>query len=141
MNYNPNLHHEEYKVYKLKLGTVYIYSNFLVSEFDEGADITFKNFDELAFIIKTHFEDRPFGFIANRKNSYSINLNDAKIFNETFKNLKAYAIIVYSNLTERIIEIESHFFKFNRKVFKDFENAIDWIENSLANPENDSYNK
>ena len=76
-----------------------------------------------------------------RKNSYSINLNDAKIFNETFKNLKAYAIIVYSNLTERIIEIESHFFKFNRKVFKDFENAIDWIENSLANPENDSYNK
>ncbi len=112
----------------------------MVAEFKEGADINFKNFDELAFLVKTHFEDQPFGFIANRINSYSINLNDAQIFNETFKNLKAYAIIVYSNLTERIIEIESLFFKFNRKVFKDFENAITWIEDSLSQ-ENNSYNK
>lgn len=138
MNYNPILHHEEFQVYKLKLGTIYLYQNFLLAEFNEGADITFKNFDELAFLIKTHFEDRPFGFIANRINSYSINLNDAKVFNETFKNLKAYAIIVYSNLTERIIEIESHFFKFNRKVFKDFENAIVWIEDSLAKHQNET---
>ncbi|WP_179335998.1 STAS/SEC14 domain-containing protein [Winogradskyella costae] len=141
MNYNPVLFKKPFETYNLKLGTVYVYANFLVSEFDEGADITFKNFDELAFIIKTHFLDKPFGFIANRKNSYSINLNDAKVFNETFKNLKAYAIIVYSDLTERIIEIESHFFKFNRKVFKDFDNAIVWIEDCLSKQEKPSYTK
>lgn len=141
MHYNPNIYNKPYETYKIKLGTVYLYQNFMVAEFIEGADITFKNFDELSFIVKTHFKDRPFGFIANRINSYSINLNDAKIFNETFKNLKAYAIIVYSNLTERIIEIESLFFKFNRKVFKDFENAITWIEDTLSLQDPDSYNK
>ncbi|WP_139181102.1 hypothetical protein [Winogradskyella thalassocola] len=113
----------------------------MVAEFKEGADITFKNFEELSFLIKTHYKDQPIGFITNRVNSYSVNVNDAKNFNETFGNLKAYATIAYSNLTERIIEIESHFFKFNRKVFKDFDTAISWVEETLSKQETKHYNK
>ncbi|MGJ8550350.1 hypothetical protein [Winogradskyella wichelsiae] len=132
MNYNPNIINKTYTIHNIKLGKVYVYNNFMVTEFKEGADINFKNFDELSLIIEKNYKDEPFGFIANRLNSYSINVNDAKKFNEKFTQLKAYAIITYSELTERIIEIESHFFKFNRKIFSDFESAILWIENTLS---------
>ena len=132
MNYNPNIINKTYTIHNIKLGKVYVYNNFMVTEFKEGADINFKNFDELSLIIENNYKDEPFGFIANRLNSYSINVNDAKKFNEKFTQLKGYAIITYSELTERIIEIESHFFKFNRKVFSDFESAIPWIEDTLS---------
>ncbi|MBU2920246.1 hypothetical protein KO504_02755 [Winogradskyella psychrotolerans] len=141
MHYNPNIYNKPFETYKIKLGTVYFYEHFLLAEFNEGVDVTFRNFDELAFLVKTHYEDKPIGFISNRINSYSINVNDAKNFNDTFSNLKAFATISYSNLTERIIEIENHFFKFNRKVFNDFNTAINWVEDTLSLEDPDSYNK
>ena len=133
MNYNPDIYNKDYKVYHLKLGRIFLYQNYIVTEFDEGVDINFENFKELAQIIKQNFKDQPFGFIANRVNSYSINLNDAELFNKTFTNGIAYAIVAYSKRTERIIEIESHFFKFNKQVFNDFKTALNWVEETLAN--------
>ncbi|MBU2929774.1 hypothetical protein [Winogradskyella psychrotolerans] len=141
MNYNPEIINKAYTVYNIKLGTVYFYENFLVAEFKEGVDITFKNFDELSFLIKTHFKDKPIGFITNRVNSYSVNVNDAKDFNKTFVNLKAYATVCYNSLTEGVIEIESQFFKFNRKVFKNMDTAISWVEKTLAEQDLELYNK
>ncbi|WP_178985452.1 hypothetical protein [Winogradskyella helgolandensis] len=141
MNYNPDIYNKDYKVYHLKLGRIFLYQNYIVTEFDEGVDINFENFKELSQIIEQNFKDQPFGFIANRINSYSINLNDAELFNKTFNNAIAYAIVAYSNRTKRIIEIESHFFKFNKKVFHNFENALDWVEETLANPNSAIYNK
>jgi len=94
-------------------------------------DINFDNFNEVTEIIKKQFDDKPFGFIANRLNSYSINLTDASTFNSNFPNLKAYAIVVYNSLTQRVFEIENHFFKFNRQAFKSIEQAIEWVEDTL----------
>ncbi|WP_179377220.1 hypothetical protein [Winogradskyella wichelsiae] len=131
MNYNPKLYTKPFKAYNLKIGKVFLYENFIVTEFDEGADISFDNFNEVSEIILLSYRDKPFGFIANRTNSYSIKLNDAFACSKAYKNLKAYAIIAYSDLTENIIEIEDYFFKFNRKTFRDFENAINWVEETL----------
>lgn len=140
MNYRPK-YNKSPKLYNLKIGKVFLYEDYIITEFDEGVDVNFKNFNEISKIIEENFENRAFGFIANRVNSYSINLKDAKLFNEKFKNAIAYAIVAYSDLTKRIIEIENHFFKFNKQVFTTTDDAIAWVEEALAHQYADSYNK
>jgi hypothetical protein len=129
---SPNLKSDHYTIYDIKLGRVYLSANFMITEFREGVDINFDNFDEVTAFIKLHFENRPFGFIADRTNSYSIDLKDSTKFNSSFPNLKAYAVVVYKTITERVFEIENHFFKFNRSSFKDLEHAIKWVEETLS---------
>ena len=131
-NNNPCLNNKDYTLLNVKLGSVYLFDNYVITHFNEGVDINYDNFREVGLAIKNHFKEKPFGYIANRENSYSINLNDANLFNDAFPNLKAYAIVVYNSLTQRIFEIENHFFKFKREAFKDLENAIDWVEESLS---------
>ena len=133
MTHNPNFDskNKKYKLYTTKIGDLCFFDNYVITFFNEGVDIDFDNFIEVGHLIKEHFKERPFGYIANRKYSYSINLNDADLFNEAFPNLKAYAIVVYNSLTERVFEIENHFFKFNRKAFKTIEDAIVWVEETL----------
>ncbi|QXP78943.1 MULTISPECIES: hypothetical protein [Winogradskyella] len=131
MNYIPQENHRPYKTYTLKVGKLFLYEDFIITEFNEGVELNFESFNEVAEIILLTYRDRPFGFIANKTNPYSIKLKDAFTCNKAYKNLKAYAIITYSEVTEDIIEIEDQFFNFNRKVFYDFENAINWIEKTI----------
>ncbi|MFC0604406.1 hypothetical protein [Winogradskyella pulchriflava] len=127
-----DLESRKYDFHKTNIGDLYFFKDFFIAELNEGINITFENFYEASILIKKYYEDRPFGFISNRKNSYSIDVNDANLYQEAFPNLKAYAIVVYSSLSERIYEIENHFFKFNRKAFKTLDEAIDWVEGILS---------
>lgn len=129
---NPYLENKDYELLNVKQGRLYLFDNYIITEFNEGINITFENFSEVSEIIKNHYKNEPFGFISNRINSYSIDLNDAHLYNKTFPNLKAYAVVVYKSLTHRVFEVESHFFNFNREVFKNLENATEWVENTLA---------
>lgn len=114
-----------------KIGTLYFNNKYVLTHFNEGIDINYNNFKEVGNFIKSYFNGKEFGYIANRANSYSINLEDAKIFNESFPNLKAYAIVAHSTFTEKIFEIENHFFQHNRKAFKNVEDAVKWVESIL----------
>ena len=129
---SPSLNSKDYTLLKVKLGSVYFFDDFIVTHFDEGVDINYDNFQEVGLAIKTHYREKPFGYIANRENSYSINLSDATIFNEAFPNLKAYALVAYNTFTERIFEIENHFLLSKREVFKNLENAVEWVEKVLS---------
>ena len=62
--------------YNFDIGNVYVFEKFIVTEFNYGVDITFESFYEVSMIIQEKFKHKPFGFIANRINSYSLNLND-----------------------------------------------------------------
>ena len=115
----------------IELGKLYFFKNYFIAEFNEGVTISFENFDVIRFLTKRYFKDKDFGFIANRKQSYSIAITDAPLFNSTFKNLKAYACVTYTDFASQVFELESHFFKFNRKSFKDLDSAIAWVKASL----------
>tara|TARA_R100001369_G_scaffold81162_1_gene111933 strand:- start:1753 stop:2160 length:408 start_codon:yes stop_codon:yes gene_type:complete len=131
MKNSPNLSRRDHTLINVKLGRLYLFDNYVVAEFKEGVDINFDNFSDITEIIKKEFKDKPFGFISNRLNSYSINLNDATKFNAYFPNLKAYAIVAYNSITQRVFEIENHFFTFNREAFRNLEHAAEWVEKTL----------
>jgi hypothetical protein len=115
----------------IDVGELYFFENFVVAEFKEGVNLSFDTFNEARIAIKEQFGSNDFGFIGNRINSYSILVTDGPSFNEEFKNLKAYAVVSHSFITEKIFEIENHFFNFNRKSFTSLEDAVVWVELSL----------
>ncbi|WP_138433507.1 hypothetical protein [Winogradskyella algicola] len=117
---------------EVSLGKLFYNEKYMIAEFNEGVDLNFKNFNEVTTLIKLQFRDRPFGFISNRINSYSINLSDANKFNQKFPNVKAYAVVAHNPITEKVFEIEERFFKFNRRSFRDLNDAIDWVEKALS---------
>ncbi|WP_353777786.1 hypothetical protein [Winogradskyella sp. 3972H.M.0a.05] len=118
-------------MHEINIGKLYFFDTFVIAEFNEGENIGFDNFYEAHKLIKQYFDDRPFGFIANRINSYSIILPDAEQFNKAYPNLKAYAIVTERTITKKIFEIENHFFKFNRELFSNVDDAITWTEMQL----------
>jgi len=132
MKNSPNLNKKDHTRHNVTLGSLYLFDNYVVAEFKEGVDINFDNFSDVTEIVKKKFNDKPFGFIANRLNSYSIDLTDATKFNTYFPNLKAYAIVAYTVMTRRVFEVENHFFTFNREVFKNLEQASEWVEKTLS---------
>lgn len=136
MNYNLPTTNKPLKTYTLKVGKIFLYENYVLTEFNEGVDLNFESFNDVAEIILISYRDKPFGFIANRTNAYSIKLKDVFACNKAYKNLKAYAIITHHGLTEDIIKIENHFFNFNRKIFRDFESAKYWVEETLKKENN-----
>ena len=119
------------QVFKLDLGSLVFFEDYVITEFKEGIHITYDNFAESRALIKSIYKDRPFGFIANRKHTYSINLTDATNFNTSFPNLKAYAVVSNTMFGKGIFEIENQFFKYNRKIFKDLESAKIWVKEAL----------
>ncbi len=132
MKNSPNLNRKYHTRHNVTLGSLYLFDNYIIVEFKEGVDINFENFSDVTEIIKKKFNERPFGFIANRLNSYSIDLSDASKFNAYFPNLKAYAIVAYTVMTRRVFEVENHFFTFNREAFTNLEQADEWVEKTLS---------
>lgn len=116
---------------ELKIGKLFFFEKFAVGEFKEGIHIDFGTFKESTESILNYFDDKNFGFIANRTNSYSIDLNDAKRFNKSFPNLKAYAVVSDALFAKGVFEVENQFFTYNRQIFKKLNEAITWVENSL----------
>ena len=128
---------KEYRVLTVSLGDLYFFENYLVTEFNEGENVTFKNFKEVSEAIKEHYGNSPIGFIANRVNSYSIDLSDHKLLNNGLTNIKAYAVIVHKPMSKQIFEIENHFFNVNgspsnRKSFSNIKDAMEWVEGCLS---------
>ncbi|WP_340198855.1 STAS/SEC14 domain-containing protein [Ascidiimonas sp. W6] len=119
------------KCYKLEIGEVWVYEDFMVSKLNEGIVVTLERIFELIGISEVHFRDRNFAYITIRDNSYSIDPT-IYIHIKNLSNLKAFAIVSVKAADKHNFKIEKHFFEskpmrlFNRK-----EDAIAWVKKHL----------
>ena len=115
----------------ISLGNIFFFKNYLVTEFNEGVEINYNNFEAVRELIRDHFGNESFGLISNRINSYSIVITDAPLFNQC-ESLKAYATVTYSLFAERVFNVENYFLKFNKQNFNSLTDAQNWVENTLT---------
>jgi len=74
----------------------------------------------------TKLETRHWVYIANLKNSYSVNPNEYKHFNK-FSTLRGIAIVTYKpNCT--VAQLESNFCENPHSIFNDLESAFNWAK-------------
>ncbi|MFL1012682.1 hypothetical protein [Flavisericum labens] len=98
------------KTVKNNLGNIFFFEHIAVVELDEGVHFDMNNsaliIDEL---LRYFGSSKPYGVIANRINSYSINLMDTPIFRRQAKNLRAYGVIGHDLAGKMNAEVENSF--------------------------------
>lgn len=111
-------------IFKINNGYLYCFENFYISEFDEGIKLCYENNRDYLEIVALYFKDRPFGYISNRVNSYSMDLTGCDKFLEYHKNVIAKAVVTYTENSSRFLELENYFCPIeNTAEFKSLEEA------------------
>lgn len=121
-----------------KIGDFYFFKDFIIAEFKEESHVSFAQFEDIMEMGKEKYNSKPVGFISNRINSYSVNLIDM-FENSNFSNyLSAYAIVSYSEVTTKVLDLEDHYFSIPRKRFNNLIEAANWIQDELEIKKNNN---
>lgn len=118
-----------------EFGEMQIFERFVVVEMKEGITVKPIYNNDLVDVSKKYFKDKTFGYITCRKNSYSV---DPLIYLETseIKNLVAFAVVVSTDgLKITNLEIEKIFLKKPLRHFKELQNAKNWVNEIIENPQ------
>lgn len=129
-----NVSNQIIKSVQKKIGSIFFFNDIAVVEFNEGVHIDINNSGEIFNEINSYFgPDRHFGVIANRINSYSVNLLDAELFRAKVKNLSAYAIVSYNSAGQMNAEIESRFCLSENIIYNSIHEALNSVYNKVKN--------
>jgi len=115
------------KEYKIDIGKVQVFDNFMVAILHEGITLTLERTAELIGISEIHFRDKDFGYITLRENSYAI---DPTLYTKIrhLTNLKAFAIVSTKEIDRHNYKIEKHFYGKKMAFFETMEEAIEWVK-------------
>ena len=115
----------------LEFCSVTIHDNYMVVEMDSGVHITVKDNATLIGIVNTYFKNRPFVYITNRVNSYSV---DPAVYKETSKieNLVGLCVVSKNFRAKSAAQIEKLFFDRAFEIFDTLPEAVKWAKKTLA---------
>ena len=128
INYNKQI-----KQYNLEMGKVVFFENYLIIEVAEGISFDYEKAKKLSELTNLHFQDRSFGYISNRVNSYSLEPIDYTRIKEVFPNLSVFAVVTYNKSQETSVKIENMFYQEGIVSFDNLKKAIKWVEKKLDN--------
>ena len=108
-----------------------IYDNYIITVINEGITLLEKHNSILIKVAESYFVDKPFIYITNRINSYSV---DPKIYFNTAQipNLKGFAVVTNNYQAKVNAKIEKMFFNKPFEIFIELEDAITWA-NEMSN--------
>jgi len=102
-----------------------IYENYAITTIYEGVTIHPKHNKVFLQIVDTHFKNKPFVYISNRINSYSINpivyLETAKV-----QNLVGFAVVSTDPEQLMLTQLEKAFLGKEFHLFKTIDEALSW---------------
>jgi len=113
------------KSFNTKIGDFYLFENLIVSEIKEGVHICYDVLEDFFPYVIKHYGDKPFAYISNRINSYSVSALDFDEYKKTLKNLTFYGIVNYSKFSEAFLKVEERFCTVDFKVFTSLIEAYD----------------
>lgn len=104
-----------------------IFENFMIAVMHEGVTVQPKHNLVLIELAEKYFKDKPFAYITNRINSYSV---DPKVYEETskIKNLIAFAVVSQHEVRTANAAFELKFLSKPNKSFSKLVDAIEWCE-------------
>lgn len=109
-------------------GTLYFFKHIAIIEFNEGVHIDATNTGDTIIDLVDYFgQNTPFGLLANRVNSYSIDLLDVKDVMQILPNLAAYAVVSHNEAGRMNAEIENSFCKSHNISFSNIYEGLDFV--------------
>lgn len=116
-------------IVKLKFCTLSFFDNYVISVINEGEHVDYTLNKILIKKIEKRF-NKPFIYITNRINSYSV---DPNIYPRTteVKNLAGFAVVSKAHMAKVNAQIEQMFFGKPFEIFSEMEEAIAWAKKIL----------
>ncbi|MBQ4821258.1 hypothetical protein [Aquimarina sp. MMG016] len=102
-----------------------IHEDYVLTVMSEGITVIPQYKNLLSLAVEKYYKDKPFFYISNRVNSYSVN---PAVHHEIAKipNLVGVAVISKNPLQEIQIQLEKSFFKKEFKLFSTLKSALEW---------------
>lgn len=122
------------KVVKNSLGDIFFLDDIAVVELSEGTHFDMRNSDLIINELLVYFgTSKPYGVVANRINSYSVNLIDIPHFKNQAKNLKAYGVVGHDLASKMNAEIENRFCYSGNVNYDTLSDAIKSVSKKIKN--------
>lgn len=121
-------------IHLLKEGPAYVFDNFLVTEFEEGATIDYQCFKAIYHLLDTYSQgNSQFSFLSNRVHSYAVKAADFLIVEQEREGALRYksAVISYDPTGHRMFSFEKKLYKCDTKLFFGLDKAIHWAAPNL----------
>ncbi len=111
-----------------KIGSFYFYDHFMVSEINEGVIVSMEMVLKFSnkYTKKYYPVDKPFVYIANRINSYSLDPTIHLESKNLLPNTRGFAAVAYNRLNYEVATIEQLFLNIPTKIFSSLKDAVIW---------------
>lgn len=122
-----NIEYQLEDVYILKIGTFYLFKDFLISEFNEGVTVDWESVQEILQIAESYYGiDSNIAYISNRVHNYSLVPQDWLKFFKARKFIDIMAVVSYTSRERSNILLEKMFFKNRIRKFYNLNEAVAW---------------
>ncbi len=120
--------------YSIDIGFALIdlYEDYLVATINEGVVLDLPQFEKLHGIFESHYYQRPFGYISNRKYDYTVNPTGYRLAKVQVNNLVGLATLCYSEACKENVTFEAQFFDFPHDVFFSMEECVEFVTEQVA---------
>jgi len=122
------------KTVKKSLGDIFFFNHIAVVELKEGVHFDISNasiiIDEFLYYFGA---SQPYGVIANRINSYSVNLLQTSLYREKAKNLLAYGVVGHDLAGKISAEMENDFCASEKVDYDNLYEAINSVYSKIKN--------
>lgn len=117
-----------------KLGSIYFFNHIAVVELNEGIHFDINNASMIIDEFESYFgSSQPYGVIANRVNSYSVNLINTQVYKKMAKNLHAYGVVGHDLASKMNAEMENNFCASEKVNYNTLYEAINKVYEKVKN--------
>ncbi len=119
------------KIINLDFVQVEIHANYLISTIQEGIVFSTAHLETFYTLFETHYPNKKFGYISNRKFDYSV---DPTCYKDAVKypNLLGFAVWCHSEASFNTTQFEKSFNSKPFEGFYTFEECKIWIETLIS---------
>lgn len=116
------------EIVNLSFGSAKIFDHFIEININEGITFRTEDLETLFDLFDTYFPKKEFGYLSNRAKDYSLELTPG-LYKSFHENLKATAVVCYSNSSFQNAKFEKEFYKnVPCEVFREYEEAVNWLK-------------
>lgn len=116
------------------LGNIFFFNHIAVVELSEGIHFNIENAPIIIKELESYFgESQPYGVIANRVNSYSVDLINTPLYKQKAKNLYAYGVVGHDLAGKMNAEMENDFCLSEKVNYDTIYDAINNVYNKVKN--------
>lgn len=117
-----------------KIGNIFFFNHIAVVELNEGIHFDVNNAPKIIDELTSYFgNNQPYGVVANRVNSYSVDLLNTPLYKQKAKNLYAYGVVGHDLAGKMNAEMENDFCVSEKVDYDNIYDAINNVYNKLKN--------